>query len=64
MSDECGRAVGINTFVSVSDRGDDVMNYTLASVSAVRFLKQHGAAPNIILGACVASPVAATNRNR
>jgi S1-C subfamily serine protease len=63
LVDECGRVVGINTFVSVSDRGGDVMNYALASVSAVQFLKQQGVTPKIALAPCVASPATATSRS-
>jgi S1-C subfamily serine protease len=62
LVDECGRVVGINTFMRTSDRGGEVTNYALASVSAVQFLKQHGVEPKIVLGACAVTPATATNR--
>src|SRR5262249_19408117 len=56
MVDDCGRVLGINTYVRTSDRGGEAMNYALASVSALAFLKQQGVEPEIVLGACVAPP--------
>jgi S1-C subfamily serine protease len=61
LVDDCGRVMGINTFVRPSDHGGEVMSYALASASAVQFLKQNGVAPTIALGAC--SPAAASSRS-
>jgi S1-C subfamily serine protease len=63
LVDACGRVLGINTFLRKSDQGGEVTSYALASASAVQFLKQHGGAPNIVLGPCVAPPAAASSRS-
>jgi S1-C subfamily serine protease len=55
LIDECGRVIGVNTFVR-SVRQDDLsdrMHYSLGSVSAVQFAKQNGANPNMVAGRCV-----------
>jgi len=52
LTDECGRVVGINTFVSSNDGANARMNYSLASSSAIQFLKRYNVTPNIVPGAC------------
>ena len=52
LTDECGRVVGINTFVR-SDQGANArMNYALAASSAIQFLKRFNITPTIVPGRC------------
>jgi S1-C subfamily serine protease len=56
LTDECGRAIGINTFIRFdNDDHSDHVNYSLAAVSAIQFLKQNGVAASIVKGRCVVS---------
>lgn len=57
LVDECGRVVGINTFVrsARSDDASDRMHYSLGSSSAVEFAKQSGASPHVVNGRCLIS---------
>jgi serine protease Do len=52
LTDECGRVVGVNTFVSSNDGPNARMNYSLSSSSAIQFLKGFNVAPNIVPGVC------------
>jgi len=58
LVDECGRAVGVNTFVKTSEGAADRMHYSLAARAAVQFLKQHGVNPATVSGRCVVAPPA------
>jgi S1-C subfamily serine protease len=53
LVDECGRAVGVNTFVKTSEGAADRMHYSLAARAAVQFLKQHGVNAATVPGRCV-----------
>ncbi|MBV6486920.1 MAG: hypothetical protein GHHEDOFH_00857 [Pseudorhodoplanes sp.] len=55
LVDECGRVIGINTFVMTSQGAADRMHYSLAAGSAVQFLKQHSVNPNLVSGRCTVS---------
>jgi S1-C subfamily serine protease len=55
LVDECGRAVGINTFVQTSQGAADRINYSLAARSAIQFLQQHGVNPTVVNGRCSAT---------
>lgn len=55
LTDQCGRVVGINTFVSATDGANARMNYSLAASSAVRFLKRFNITPTIVAGNCTTS---------
>lgn len=56
LIDECGRAVGINTFIRLdNDDHSDRVNYSLAAISAIQFLQQNGVAASIVEGRCVVS---------
>jgi S1-C subfamily serine protease len=56
LVDECGRAIGVNTFVKVSEGAADRMHYSLAARAAIRFLQQHGANPSTVSGRCIVAP--------
>jgi S1-C subfamily serine protease len=58
LTDECGRVVGVNTFVTGSQGADDRMHYSLAATSAVRFLQKFGVAPTVVSGRCTTTAVA------
>lgn len=55
LADECGRVVGVNTFVSSpgESSGSDRQYYSQASKSAVVFLHGNGVAPLTLDGPCV-----------
>jgi S1-C subfamily serine protease len=57
LIDECGRAIGINTFVrsAKEEEGSDRMHYSLGATSAIQFVKQNGATPNVVSGRCIVS---------
>jgi S1-C subfamily serine protease len=52
LTDECGRVVGINTFVRSDEGANARMNYALAASSAIRFLKRFNITPTIVPGRC------------
>ena len=52
LTDQCGRVVGINTFVSSTDGPNARMNYSLAASSAIRFLKRFNITPTVVAGNC------------
>jgi S1-C subfamily serine protease len=63
LVDECGRVVGVNTFVMTSQGAADRMHYSLAAQSAIQFLKQHDVNPNVVNGRCTAAGAAETPAN-
>jgi S1-C subfamily serine protease len=65
LIDECGRVVGVNTFVRSARQDDssDRMHYSLASTSAVEFVKRNGAAPNVVNGKCVVGPASGSQKS-
>ncbi len=42
LTDECGRLVGVNTFIEVDEHGGAQMNYALGTDALLAFLDQHG----------------------
>ncbi|MGL6061586.1 MAG: S1C family serine protease [Bradyrhizobium sp.] len=52
LTDECGRVVGVNTFVRGTDGANARMNYSLAASSAVRFLQRYNINPTVVPGTC------------
>jgi hypothetical protein len=52
LTDECGRVVGVNTFVRSDEGPNSRMNYALASSSAIQFLKRFSITPKIVPGRC------------
>ena len=60
LTDECGRVVGVNTFVRGTDGANARMNYSLAASSAIRFLRSNNVAPSIAPGVCTRSAPGAT----
>jgi S1-C subfamily serine protease len=59
LTDECGRVVGINTFVRGDEGANARMNYALASSSAIQFLKRFNVTPNIVAGRCTTAAAGA-----
>lgn len=53
LVDECGRVVGINTFVAAPEGAADRMNYSLGVTSATAFLKRNNVSPTVVGGRCV-----------
>lgn len=60
LTDECGRVVGVNTFVRGTDGANARMNYSLAASSAIRFLRSNNVVPSIAPGVCTRSAPGAT----
>ena len=56
LVDECGRAIGVNTFVMAPGGANDRLNYSLGSRGAIEFLTTHGVRPNVVAGGCTTSP--------
>lgn len=42
LADVCGRAVGINTFIRISEETVEKLNYSLTAADAIRFLSENG----------------------
>jgi S1-C subfamily serine protease len=60
LTDECGRVVGVNTFVRGTDGANARMNYSLAASSAISFLRSNNISPNIAAGVCTRAAPGAT----
>jgi S1-C subfamily serine protease len=58
LIDECGRVIGVNTFVRSAKAEDhsDRMHYSLGAISAIEFAKQNEANPSVVSGRCVVTP--------
>ena len=52
LADECGRGIGVNTFVQPADGAADRLNYSLGMTSAIDFLKANNVQPTLVPGAC------------
>jgi S1-C subfamily serine protease len=60
LVDECGRAIGVNTFVMPAGGANDRVNYALGIRSAVDFLTANNVRPNVVAGGCTAEAPRAT----
>ena len=52
LVDECGRVVGINTFIQRAHGGADRINKSLATKSALAFLAANNVTPHVVEGRC------------
>lgn len=53
LLDECGRLVGVNTFLNANIEAGDAIFYALGSVDTLRFLSENGVTPMQSDGLCV-----------
>ncbi len=59
LVDECGRVVGMNTFVRSRKQDGGRLNYALATPSLVTFLKQQNVDAKVSTAACAPKPLVA-----
>ncbi len=59
LVDECGRVVGMNTFVRNRKQDGGRLNYALATPSLLSFLKQHSVDAKVSEAACAPKPLVA-----
>lgn len=52
LVDECGRVVGINTFINVSEEQGTNAGFALSSADIITYLKSKGIAPQVSSSAC------------
>jgi S1-C subfamily serine protease len=58
LVDACGRAVGVNTFITADREQVAHTNYAQKSDAVIEFLQAHGASPSVVNEACVPAPSA------
>ena len=54
LLDQCGRVIGVNTFITRGDDGDSPFAFAIANRELIAFLRASGQSVNAVAGECVA----------